>query len=105
MDGLLERLAREVAAVVALAVAVAGCATGTPAPCAKTRIVVAQKDERTRMEERRTPRVTGSGAIEDTTEMVRITEYWVRDDAGAWHRITEREFEVVTPGQPLEVCR
>jgi hypothetical protein len=102
VDRVLERVARALAGVVLLAPA--GCAT--LAPCPKTAVVVAQKEERTRMEERRgAPRVTATGTIEDRVELVPVREYWVRDRGGGWHRVSDREYAAAAPGQSIDVCR
>lgn len=74
--------------------------------CDRTSIVVAQKDERTRVEERRgAPRVTATGTVEETREMVPVREHWLRDAAGTSYRVTDTEFRAATVGQSMEVCR
>ncbi len=99
-------MARALAPVVAVAVALAGCGTMAPRACEKTSIVVAQKDERTRVEERRgPPRVTATGTVEETKEIVPVREYWLRDQAGTWHRVSEAEFRTAAVGQSMDVCR
>ena len=105
MDGVLERLAREVALGVGVALVAAACATGPIKACEKQTIVVAQKEARTRVDVRRTTRTTATGGIEEVSEPVSLREYWARTDSGRWHQITEAEFEAVVPGQRIEVCR
>ena len=91
--------------VVGLLLLAGGCAILNP-PCEKVEIVVAQKEERSRIEMRRGPgRVTATGSVEETTEPARVNEYYVRSSEGAWHRISEAQFKGVTPQQKLEVCR
>ncbi len=98
-------MAREVALVVALAIGVAGCASLTGS-CEKTPIVVAAKEERSRLEWRRgAPRTTASGTVEETSEPVTVTEYYVRSTENTWHRVSETEFKAATPQQRIEVCR
>lgn len=86
-----------------MALAANACAVATP--CSPTSVVVERKEERARVEFRRGPvRVTPSGRVEETTEPVRVVEYWIHDTAGGGHRVDAAAFGAATPGRPIEVC-
>ncbi|HSE04111.1 MAG TPA: hypothetical protein VLK35_08175 [Methylomirabilota bacterium] len=74
--------------------------------CRPLTIVVAQKEERPRLE--RVPqgvRTTETGRIGEghRTEIVR--DYWVRAQDGTWYRVPIDRYNAAEVGLPLEICR
>ena len=74
--------------------------------CRPLTIVVAEKEERSRLE--RVPsgiRTTETGQIEEgrRTEVVRA--YWVRAQDGTWYPVPIERYRATEIGQPLELCR
>jgi hypothetical protein len=105
VDRVLERLAREVALAVVLALVAGGCA-GLGSSCEPVKIVVADKEARNRVDMRPgTPRTTATGAVEEPLVTVVTREYWVKAQDGKWYRVGEGTFQAAAPNQPLEVCR
>ena len=74
--------------------------------CTPTPIVVAEKDERPRLQsEPRGLRTDELGRVKEQRREVTVSEYWVRDRDGRWYRVAESSWRGVQPGQSLEVCR
>src|SRR5262245_7798139 len=64
------------------ALALGGCATGA---CHPVTVVVADKEERSRLEMMpRGFRTGATGQLEELREPVTVREYWVRSEQGAW---------------------
>ena len=89
--------------LVALAIVAAGCATVT---CQPTSITVADKEERRRFEQQpRGLRTTEFGRVEEIYREVFVSEYWLRDETGTWHRVAENVWGPADLGDRIEVCR
>jgi len=89
--------------LVALGSVPGGCATFACDPVA---IVVAEKDERVRLESRvRGVRVDPLGRVREDREEVIVREYWVRDPEGRWYRVDAERWRAVAAGGTVEVCR
>ncbi len=74
--------------------------------CRPLTIVVAQKEERARLE--RAPhgiRTTETGRLEEGRRTEIIRDYWVRAQDGTWYPVTIDRYRAVEVGQPLELCR
>jgi hypothetical protein len=74
--------------------------------CRPLTIVVAQKDERARLE--RAPhgiRTTETGRLAEGRRTEIIRDYWVRAQEGTWYPVTMDRYRAVEVGQPLEICR
>lgn len=94
---------RLIAFSVALAAALAGCAS---LACAPVTVVVAAKDERLRLQsEPRGLRTDELGRVKEQRREVIVPEYWVRDRQGSWYRVGEAEWRAAEPGQPMTLCR
>jgi len=81
----------------------ASCAT--PA-CHPLTIVVAQKEERARLE--RAPRgirTTETGRLEEDRRTEIVRDYWVRAQDGTWYPVAQDRYRTTEIGQPLELCR
>lgn len=89
--------------LVALGPLLGGCATFA---CDPVTIVVAEKDERIRLESRvRGVRVDPLGRVREDREEVVVREYWVRDPEGRWSRVDAERWRAVEAGGTVEVCR
>jgi hypothetical protein len=92
-----------VALAVALLVVLDGCAG---VACTPAIIVVAEKDERLRLQsEPRGLRTDELGRVKEQRREVIVSEYWVRDPDGRWYRVTRSAWQGVELGQSLRVCR
>lgn len=81
----------------------AGCAAFT---CQPVSVVVAAREERTRLEsEFRGITTDHLGRVVEQRRDVLVPEYWIKDTAGAWHRVDARAWRSAMVGQPIEVCR
>jgi hypothetical protein len=86
-----------------LAALLEGCAA---VACAPATVVVARKDERSRLEsEPRGMRTDAHGRVSQVQRQVIVTEYWVQDRQGGWYRVAEPAWRAAEPGQPVQVCR
>jgi hypothetical protein len=80
-----------------------GCAT---LACTPTTLSVAGKEERSVMRsEVRGVRTDSTGRVSEDRRQVIVPEYWVRDAAGQWYRVTEKEFHTAEPDRQLSICR
>jgi hypothetical protein len=94
---------RHGALVLALAVALGGCAA---VACDPVTIVVARKDERSQLRsEPRGMRTDERGRVTEIRREVITTDFWVADGEGRWYRVPESDWRATAPGQPLRVCR
>jgi len=94
---------RLIALPVALAAALAGCAS---LACAPVTVVVAAKDERLRLSsEPRGLRTDELGRLKEQRREVIVPEYWVRDREGRWYRVGEADWRTAEPGHPMTLCR
>ena len=74
--------------------------------CTPATITVAAKDERPRFSgEPRGLTTDELGRVKEQRREVIVSEYWVRDGEGHWHRVSETEWRAVAPGQTMTVCR
>jgi len=78
-----------------------GCAS---LRCQPSVIAVAKKDERARLETPLGWHQTESGRIEEAP-MTTVREYWVQAEDGGWYRVSIQQFNAVSIGDRLEVCR
>lgn len=88
---------------VPLLVLVASCSM--PA-CRPLTIVVAEKEERPRLE--RVPhgiRTTETGRLEEGRRTEIVRDYWVRAQDEAWYRVPIDRYRAAEAGQALEICR
>jgi len=79
------------------------CAT---AVCHPPTIVVAQKEERARLE--RAPhgiRTTETGRLEEDRRTEIIRDYWVRAQDGTWYPVPLDRYRAAQVGQSFELCR
>jgi hypothetical protein len=84
-------------------VQLAGCAG---VACTPAVIVVAEKDERLRLQsEPRGLRTDELGRVKEQRREVIVSEYWVRDPDGRWYRVARSAWQGVEAGQSLRVCR
>ena len=86
------------------ALSLGACATG--APCSPVSIVVAAKEERTRM--RMEPgglRTTETGYVREVYREVFVREYWLKDAQGHRDQVSEAAWRAAELGRPAEVCR
>jgi hypothetical protein len=91
------------ALAVALLALLEGCAG---LACTPTTVIVARKDQRSRLlSEPRGMRTDEQGRVEEVRREVIVTEYWVQDREGRWHRVAESAWRAVEPGQSIQVCR
>jgi hypothetical protein len=94
---------RLIALPVALAAALAGCAS---VACTPVTVVVAAKDERPRLQsEPRGLRTDELGRLKEQRREVIVTEYWVQDREGRWYRVGEADWRTAEPGQSMTICR
>ena len=86
-----------------LALALGGCATFV---CEPLTVVVAKKEERTRVDVvPRGIRTTESGRVEEIETFQVVREYWIQARDGAWHRVSADQFKTAGVDRPLEICR
>ena len=74
--------------------------------CRPLTVVVADKQERTRLD--RVPhgvRTTETGRLEEDRRAEVIRDYWVRDQDGRWYPVPPDRYRAVQVGESLEVCR
>src|SRR5262245_44894806 len=95
------RMSRAVATgVVLLALAREGCAS---LECRPATIVVARKEERTRVDDSvRAVRTDSLGRLEGVRSYEVVPEYWVYAQDGSSYRVPRDRFLAAEPGQPLE---
>jgi hypothetical protein len=80
-----------------------GCALFT---CQPISVVVAEKQERQRVDIAPTGfRTDETGRVEEIETVRVVRTYWVRSEEGRWYSISAAEFEGTQVGQRLEVCR
>ena len=86
-----------------LALALGGCAALV---CEPLTVVVAKKEERTRVDVvRRGIRTTEIGRLEEVETFKVAGDYWVQAQDGAWHRVSADQFKAAEVSRPLEICR
>lgn len=86
-----------------LAATTAGCALLT---CQPVTVVVADKEERVRLE--LVPvglRTTEIGRLEEVEGLRRVRTYWIRSDAGRWYDVSPVVYGLARAGEHAEVCR
>ena len=91
------------AAIALLAVLAASCASLT---CRPVTVVVADKQERIRLE--RVPygvRTTETGRLEEDRRAEIVRDYWVRDQDGRWYPVPPDQFRAARVGESIAVCR
>jgi hypothetical protein len=87
-----------------LGLGLAGCSA---LACRPAVFEVAGKEERARVvnQSRGLYRTTGNDRLEPVQAPGVEREYWVRSEAGEWHRVTAEEFERAEVGHLIETCR
>ncbi len=86
-----------------LLVLVASCRV--PA-CRPLTIVVAQKEERARLESvPRGIRTTETGRLEEDRPTEIVRDFWVRAQDGTWYPVSIDRYSAAEVGRPLELCR
>ncbi|MBI1736951.1 MAG: hypothetical protein HYR51_17415 [Candidatus Rokubacteria bacterium] len=94
-------LSRSIPVLVALALT--ACA---PLSCQPVSIVVAEKEERARVQDEVVGiRTTESGRTEEVRRIVRVPEFYLRGTDGRWYRVSKEVYGAAAPGQSLQVCR
>jgi hypothetical protein len=84
----------------ALLATLAGCA------CRAATVVVAAREERTRLErEFRGVRTDELGRVGEVRRDRLVHEWWVRDTEGRWHLVDEPTYRAAAPGREVGVCR
>ncbi len=86
-----------------LPVLAASCASLT---CRPVTVVVADKQERIRLE--RVPsgvRTTETGRLEEDRRAEIVRDYWVRDQGGRWYPVPPDQFRAAQVGESIAVCR
>jgi hypothetical protein len=86
-----------------LAALAASCASFT---CQPLTVVVADKQERTRLE--RVPygvRTTETGRLEEDRRAEIVRDYWVRGQDGRWYPVPPDRYRAAQVGESVEVCR
>jgi hypothetical protein len=76
------------------------------AACRPLTIVVAQKEERARLE--RVPHgvaTTDTGRLEEGRRTEIVRDYWVRAADGAWYPVSGDRYRAAEVGRSLEICR
>ena len=74
--------------------------------CHPLTVVVAQKEERARLE--RAPhgiRTTETGHLEENRRAEVVRDYWVRAQDGTWYPVPVDGYRAAKVGRPLELCR
>jgi hypothetical protein len=80
-----------------------GCALFT---CQPISVVVAEKQERQRVDIAPTGfRTDETGRVEEIETVRVVRTYWIRSEEGRWYSISAAEFEAAQVGQRIEVCR
>lgn len=93
-------------AIAALVLAALGAPACVVLGCTPVTIVVAGKEERTRVErELRGISPDRLGRIGERHLETLVHEFWVRDRDGRWYRVPEADWRRAREGEPLEVCR
>jgi hypothetical protein len=87
---------------VLLLLAVPGCALFT---CKPMTVIVAEKDERVRLERAPGIETTETGSVKETDELRRVGTYRIRSEEGVWYRVSPEAFRAAQVGKPIEVCR
>src|SRR5262249_29069437 len=87
----------------AMALALGGCAAGS---CHAVTVVVADKEERSRLEMMPRGFRTGpTGQLEEVRQPVIVREYWVRPEQGAWLRVSAEQYQLAEKGRMSTVCQ
>ena len=86
-----------------LASLVAACSVPT---CEPVPVIVAQKEERERLEVvARGVGTSPTGNVEEIRVPQVVREYWVRAQDGTWYRVSEERYRAVEVGGSVESCR
>lgn len=82
----------------------AGCGT---LACQPSPVIVAEKEERSRLEMVPTGGFSSStGRLEEVRVPKAVRNYWVRaKDDGTWHPISPERYRTVEVGDTVELCR
>lgn len=98
-----QRVGRAVLAVPLAALSLASCASVSR--CEPLTILVKDKEQRTHLE--RVPaglQTTETGYVREIYRELFVQEYWVKDDGGRWHKVSESAWREAQAGQTLQVC-
>ena len=86
-----------------LASLVAACSVVT---CEPVPVIVAQKEERERLEMvSRGVRTSPTGSVEEIRVPEVVREYWVRGQDGTWYRVLADRFRAMEVGDSVKLCR
>lgn len=92
-----------VLAILLLSIALAACAT---LDCRPLTIIVAKKEERTRIDDSvRGVRTDSLGRLEEVRRFAVVPDYWIVAEDGSSSRVSPERFQAAEVGKPLEVCR
>ena len=87
-----------------MALGLGACATAPT--CTPVEIVVAAKEQRTRL--RTEPgglQTSQTGQVREIQRETFVREYWLKDAQGRWDQVTETAWKAAEVGRPAEVCR
>ena len=86
-----------------LASLLAACSVLT---CEPVPVIVAQKEERSRLEMvSRGVGTSATGRVEEVRVPEVVREYWVRAQDGTWYRVSPDRFRAVDVGSSVDLCR
>ena len=88
-------------ACVLLLVSLSGCASLS---CRPISVTVVKKEERARLETMPRGYSSETGRLEEFRRPEIVRDYWVRDDAGGWHRVSFETYREASVGQRMEIC-
>jgi hypothetical protein len=90
-------------ALLLAALALAGCAA---LDCRPATVVVAKKEERTRIDDSvRAVRTDEVGRLQDVRRFAVVPDYWIIAEDGSSYRVPPDQLVAAQVGQSLQVCR
>ena len=90
-----------------LAALLLGSTSCASATCRPASIVVADKEERGRVDNasRGLYRTTETGRLEPAVTPEIVRQYWLRSAEGEWYRVSAEQYGAAEVGAAAEVCR
>lgn len=85
-----------------LSLVLSGCASFS---CQQTPIMVANKEERSRLETVPSGFTSETGRLEERRRPEIVRDYWVQDATGTWHRVSLEKYHAAEVGRPLDICQ
>src|SRR5262245_29822288 len=73
--------------------------------CKPRMVIVAEKDERVRLERAPAIETTETGSVKETDELRRVQIYQIRSEDGEWYRVSPEAYRGAQVGKPIEICR